>query len=177
MEYITLILGCVLVNNVALTAFGGLDTIAVSSRKKINVKTLAFASAIVITVSVLICSLLNDFVLEKFNFTYLITLADVAIVMIVAAVVENYTSLKLGKFAALTVLNGATLVICLTVVGTVEAMIATAIGSGLGFALAMLVYRSIRTRINDKYVPASFRGLPVDLMVIAIMAMAVTAFK
>jgi len=177
MELVTLILGCILVNNVALTSFGGLDTVAVSSRKKIDVKTLAIASAIVIAASTIINYALNTYVLASFSLGYLSVLVSVVVVLAVAYAVENYTSFKLGKFAVLTVLNGAAITLSVASYESVAAAICSAIGAGVGFALAMLVYRSIRTRINDKYVPASFRGLPVDLMVIAIMAMAVTAFK
>lgn len=176
MELVTLVLACVLVNNVALTAFGGLDTLAVSKRKKIDVKTLACASAIVIACSATVNYFLNS-VLASIGVSYLTTLVDVAVVLLVATAVENCTKLKLGKFAVLTVLNGAALTLSLAGAEGALAAVLAAVASGVGFAVAMLVYRDLRTGINDKYVPASFRGLPVDLLVIAIMAMAVTAFK
>lgn len=177
MELVTLILGCVLVNNVALTAFGGLDVVAISAKKKIEIKTLALASALVIALSTIINYAINTYVLALGSVGYLKVLVNVAVVLVVAAVVESIGTFKLGRFAVLTVLNGAALTLSLASYDSFLAAVLAAIGSAVGFGLALLVYRSIRTRINDKYVPASFRGLPVDLMVIAMMAMAVTAFK
>ena len=42
--------------------------------------------------------------------------------------------------------------------------------------LAMLLFAGVRQKISEKNMPESLRGLPADLMIGAILAMAVMAF-
>ena len=49
-------------------------------------------------------------------------------------------------------------------------------GSGLGLMLAMLLFAGVRSRLNQRDIPQALRGLPADLMIGAILAMAVMAF-
>lgn len=41
----------------------------------------------------------------------------------------------------------------------VEALFA-ALGAGLGFVLAMVLFAGVKSKINERYVPKAFRGLP-----------------
>ena len=54
---------------------------------------------------------------------------------------------------------------------------ASALGAGLGFTVALLLFAGVETKIDDKYVPAAFRGFPVRLLAAGILSMAVVAFK
>ena len=42
--------------------------------------------------------------------------------------------------------------------------------------LAMVLFCGIRSKINEKYVPAAFRGLPIYLMAASILALTLFAF-
>jgi electron transport complex protein RnfA len=48
---------------------------------------------------------------------------------------------------------------------------------GLGLTLTMVVFSSLKRRIDEKAVPASFRGLPISLLIAGLMALALLAFK
>ena len=51
-----------------------------------------------------------------------------------------------------------------------------AVGVGLGFLLAMFLFAGVESRINEKYVPKAFRGLPVSLLAACILSLALFAF-
>ncbi len=51
---------------------------------------------------------------------------------------------------------------------------ATALGSGLGLFIAVVLFASIRDRIDERLVPPVLRGLPISLMTAALMALAFT---
>lgn len=48
-----------------------------------------------------------------------------------------------------------------------------ALGSGLGYALAVLLVSEGQRKMNNRNVPATFRGLPINLLYIGILAMAI----
>ena len=54
---------------------------------------------------------------------------------------------------------------------------AAALGAGLGFVLAMVLFAGVKSKINERYVPKAFRGLPVMLLAASIISLAFYAFK
>jgi electron transport complex protein RnfA len=55
--------------------------------------------------------------------------------------------------------------------------VAFGLGSGLGFALALIIMASIREKLDKADVPAPFRGLPVTFIVTGLIALAFSAFS
>lgn len=51
------------------------------------------------------------------------------------------------------------------------------LGAGLGYILAMMLFAGVQSRIQQKYVPAAFKGLPINVLAAAIISMALVAFK
>lgn len=51
-----------------------------------------------------------------------------------------------------------------------------AIGTGLGYLLALLVVNEAQRKLRVREIPASFRGLPINLIYIGILAMAIYGF-
>ena len=51
-----------------------------------------------------------------------------------------------------------------------------ALGSGVGYVLAVLVVREGARKLDNEDVPATFRGLPVTLLYIGILALAIYGF-
>ena len=48
---------------------------------------------------------------------------------------------------------------------------------GLGFLVALLLMSGVQSRIEEKHIPAAFRGLPISLLAASIIAMVLVAFK
>lgn len=60
--------------------------------------------------------------------------------------------------------------------GGILTYIGYGIGTGLGFLLAALLLYAAETRLNSKFIPPSFRGMPVTLVYISIVSLALYAF-
>ena len=50
------------------------------------------------------------------------------------------------------------------------------LGCGVGFALALLVHATLEERIAEAPIPRPFRGLPLSLITLGILAMAFLGF-
>ena len=115
--------------------------------------------------------------------TQIIALVFVAIILAVSylcgAVAKASVQKSLGVWFPLIVLNSAVLGVTVNNAaagyGFVEAVL-SALASGLGYLLAVVVFSGVCTRIEDQYVPRAFRGLPVQLMAACIIALALYAF-
>jgi electron transport complex protein RnfA len=122
---------------------------------------------------------INKFLLAKVP--YLQTMAFVIVVMLVVYVIhlfaknklENYCKVDFMKFAV----NGAVLGLCIhnTELVFLEAVV-TSVAVGLGFMLTLIVFKTLHDKIDEESVPASFRGLPITLLVAGMIALALLAF-
>ncbi len=87
---------------------------------------------------------------------------------------------KLGVYLALITTNCIILAVPLISAGEdydfLES-IAFGLGSGLGFALAMVIMASIREKLELADVPAPFRGLPISFIIAGLIALAFTGFS
>ncbi|MDL2292617.1 hypothetical protein LJC17_03405 [Acholeplasma sp. OttesenSCG-928-E16] len=54
--------------------------------------------------------------------------------------------------------------------------LAVAFGSGLGFALVMVLFTAIRVRLNSANIPKAFKGAPISFVIAGIMAIAFLGF-
>jgi len=117
----------------------------------------------------------QNFVMAPFGLEYFQTLLFVLVILAVVYCLKALV--KKDICFPLIVLNSAVLGVTLQNISAtfVQALVG-ALGAGLGLMVAMLLFAGARGKVNDKYVPASLRGLPVDLMTAAILAMAVMAF-
>lgn len=57
-----------------------------------------------------------------------------------------------------------------------EKKFAKGIGSGLGYVLAVLLVTEARHRLRSKAIPEAFRGLPITLVYIGVLALAIYGF-
>ena len=122
---------------------------------------------------------INKFLLAKVP--YLQTMAFVIVVMLAVYVIhlfaknklENYCKVDFMKFAV----NGAVLGLCIhnTELVFLEAVV-TSVAVGLGFMLTLIVFKTLHDKIDEESVPASFRGLPITLLVAGMIALALLAF-
>ena len=48
----------------------------------------------------------------------------------------------------------------------------TAVGAGLGAFIAVVLFATLRDRVNDSMVPAALRGVPISVLTAALMALA-----
>ncbi len=87
---------------------------------------------------------------------------------------------KLGIYLALISTNCIILAVPLVSAGEKYSFIqslAFGFGSGLGFALALIIMASIREKLELADVPAPFKGLPMAFVVTSLIALAFTGFS
>lgn len=53
----------------------------------------------------------------------------------------------------------------------------SALGVGLGFLLGLFLLSGVQTKLEEDQAPKAFRGLPLQILAAALVAMALTAFQ
>ena len=59
---------------------------------------------------------------------------------------------------------------------TLEQSIGFGLGSGLGYLLAVMLVTEAQSRLRSRAIPAAFRGLPITLIYIGVLALAIYGF-
>ena len=195
-EYLIIIVSAIFVNNIVLAQFLGVCPFLGVSNKLSTATGMSGAVCFVITLATVVTYLINKFFLVPLGLTFLHTIAFIlviaALVQIVEIVLKKISpSLyqALGIFLPLITTNCAVLGVALNVVtkevtfGSTTHMLnlgeATvyALATSLGYGLAMILFAGLREQLAMNDVPKSFRGLPIALITVGIMAMAFLGFS
>jgi electron transport complex protein RnfA len=185
-ELLLLALGASLVNNFVLSNFLGLCPFIGVSRRFEAAAGMALATLFVLTLASGLSFALWQWVLVPLGLEYLRTLV---FILLIAGVVQ-FTEIMvratspllhqlLGIFLPLITTNCAVLGVALLNVdrqhGLLESLVFGA-SAGAGFGLALLLFTSLRERLDTADVPAAFRGAPVALVTAGLMALAFMGF-
>ncbi len=198
MEHIiSLFFRSIFVDNMIFAFFLGMCSFLAVSK---NVKTsfgLGAAVTFVLAVTVPVDYLLQSKVLDPMGLSYLSFILFIAviagIVQIVEMVVERYTPAlyaSLGIFLPLIAVNcaimGASLFMQQRInmdpmnsqyIGNVWDALFYAIGSGLGWMLAIVCMGAIREKMQYSDVPKPLQGLGITFITVGLMAMAMMCFS
>ena len=193
MEYISLFVRSIFVDNMIFAYFLGMCSYLAVSK---NVKTatgLGVAVIFVLLVTVPINYLLNKYVLgpnaliDGVDLSFLSVIIFIAviaaIVQIVEMVVERFApSLysALGIFLPLIAVNcailGGALFMQQKEFANVGESAVYALGSGIGWFLAIVALAAIREKLSYSNVPAPLKGLGITFITVGLMGMAFMAF-
>lgn len=175
-----IMLGGVLVNNYALEKFLGVGPVL--GGRKYGSAAMGFSVAAVMLLAAAVTWPLYR-LLVLLGAEYLETLIFVLVVLLVVYVLGAMfakSGKPVGAYFPLVALNSAVLWLAVNNITEgytyVEALFA-ALGAGLGFVLAMVLFAGVKSKINERYVPKAFRGLPVMLLAASIISLAFYAFK
>ena len=175
-----IMLGGVLVNNYALEKFLGVGPVL--GGRKYGYAAMGFSVAAVMLLAAAVTWPLYR-LLVLLGAEYLETLIFVLVVLLVVYVLGAMfakSGKPVGAYFPLVALNSAVLGLAVNNITEgctyVEALFA-ALGAGLGFVLAMVLFAGVKSKINERYVPKAFRGLPVMLLAASIISLAFYAFK
>ena len=186
MEYITIIIFAVFVNNVILSQFLGICPFLGVSTKVSTAAGMGAAVVFVMTLSTIVTFLLQKFVLVPFGIEFLQTIVFILVIAALVQMVEiilKKISLSLyqalGVFLPLITTNCAVLGISILVVqkgyNLLEGITYT-IGISLGFTLAMVIFAGLREHLELVEVPKGVKGIPIALVTAGILAMAFMGF-
>ena len=181
-SFILAILSSMLIDNVVLSRFYGICPFLGVSKKVKSSLGMGLAVVFVIILATLICWPLYNFVLVKAGIPFLDTVAYIlviaSLVQLVGLFIKKYSpSLykSLGIYLPLITTNCAVLGVAQ---GNTDqglsflSSLANAIGTSVGFLLIIVVFSCIRVRLESANTPKAFKGLPIALIVAAIMAIA-----
>ena len=176
------ILNAMLINNVTLSRFYGICPFLGVSKKSSAAIGMGAAVVIVILIASLICWPIYYFILVPAGIPFMDTITYIlviaSIVQLIEMIIKKYSpSLykALGVYLPLITTNCAVLGVAQG--NTDQALsfgdsLANAIGTGLGFALVIFVFSTIRYRLDAANNPKAFKGIPIALITAALMAMA-----
>lgn len=181
-ELITLLVTCVLINNVILNQFLGMCPFMGVSKKQSSALGMGVAVVFVIVVAALVTYGLYYLVLVPLDleFMELITfiLVIASLVQLTEMFIKKYSpSLykSLGVYLPLITTNCVVLNVCLINITNAydfSHMLVYSVGTPLGFALVLYIFSTIRERLDLSNVPKAFQGNGIALICAAIMSMA-----
>ncbi|MEY6433566.1 electron transport complex subunit RsxA [Thioalkalicoccus limnaeus] len=185
-DYLMLILGTALVNNVVLVKFLGLCPFMGVSGKLDSAIGMGLATTFVLTLAAVASWLLEHYVLQPLGIGFLRILT---FILVIAAVVQ-FTEMAvrrispvlyqvLGIFLPLITTNCAVLGVALLNIqgehGFIESLL-FGFGSALGFTLVMVLFAGMRERLALAQVPAAFAGAPIAFIAAGLLSLAFMGF-
>ncbi len=183
---IMIIVSTALVNNVVLSQFLGICSfLGVSAQKKASL-SLGLAVTAVLTVSSALAAALYQYVLAPLGLDYLKTIVFILVIAALVQMVEMFLKKNahavyqsLGIYLPLITTNCAVLGVALTNVQNGYNILEGAfagLGTAIGYTVAIVLLAAIREHIDEKAIPAPFRGAPIVLLCATLMAMAFMGF-
>ena len=183
---IVIMLSSVLVDNYVLARFLGICPFLGVSKKLDQATGMGVAVTAVMLIACAVTWPIQYFVLDKLNMGYM---QNIVFILVIAALVQMLELLLkkfipslhkgLGVYLPLITTNCAVLGVAINNINDgytfVESMVC-ALGVGLGFLLAMVLFSGLRSRINEANIPAAFRGLPVTLIAASFISLAFMGF-
>lgn len=186
-ELILIALGSALVNNVVLSQFLGLCPFLGVSKKVKTAAGMGAAVIFVITLASFVASVIYDFVLVKFDITYLKTIVFILVIAALVQFVEMFlkkfmVSLyeSLGVYLPLITTNCAVLGIALVNVQKSYSILTSVVNgfaTAVGFTIAIVILAGIREKIEYNDIPKPFQGMPIVLVTAGLMAIAFCGFS
>ena len=178
---LTILVGGLLVNNFVMNRFLGCCPFLGVSKQYDTAKGMSMAVIFVMTLASFITWFVQHLILVPLHLEYMQTIAFILVIAVLVGIVEMalkkispslYQSL--GVYLPLITTNCGVLGVTMNVIADGmnygEALL-TALGCGLGFLLAMVLFSGVRSRVAEAEPPKSFEGLPITLVSAAIVSL------
>jgi Na+-translocating ferredoxin:NAD+ oxidoreductase subunit A len=185
-DYLLIVLGTALVNNVVLVKFLGLCPFMGVSNKLESAVGMGLATTFVLTLAAVASWLLEHYLLGPLDLGFLRILT---FILVIAAVVQ-FTEMAvrkispalyqvLGIFLPLITTNCAVLGIALLNIqekhGFLESIL-YGFGSAIGFTLVMVIFAGMRERLALLQAPGAFAGTPIAFVSAGLLSLAFMGF-
>jgi electron transport complex protein RnfA len=187
MEYIGIIIVAIFVNNVVLAQFLGICPFLGVSKKVDTAIGMSAAVTFVLTIATIVTFLLQKGLLEPFGLEYLQTITFILVIASLVQMVEIVIKKvspplyqALGVFLPLITTNCVILGVAILVIQkdfTLLSSVVYAVATAAGYALALIVFSTIREQLSLTKVPKSMEGVPIALITAGILAMAFMGFS
>jgi Na+-translocating ferredoxin:NAD+ oxidoreductase subunit A len=185
-EYLFILIGAVLVNNVVLVRILGLCPFMGVSKKLATAYGMGAATTFVLTMGTGASYIIDHYLLIPFGLEYLRTISFIvtiaALVQLTELVIQKTSPMLhqvLGIYLPLITTNCAVLGVPLINISQDNGFIASLLfgaGSSIGFSLALILFAGVRERVEAADVPVYFRGVAIAMVTAGLMSLAFMGF-
>ncbi len=185
-EWLMLLLGTALVNNVVLVKFLGLCPFMGVSRTIDSAVGMGLATTFVLTLTSALSWMLEHWLLLPLELGYLRILSFILVIaatvqFVEMAIKKNAPDLYkvLGIYLPLITTNCAVLGVALLNIMQQSGFVASVLfglGSAIGFTLVLILFAGLRERLALAQVPAAFAGAPIGFITAGLLALAFMGF-
>ena len=186
-EIVGILMAAILSQNYILVKFYGICPFMGVSKKIDTALGMGAAVTFVMALASAACWAVNEFLLIPFQLEYMKTVAFILVIASIVQVVEMFLKKSvpalykaLGIFLPLITTNCAVLGVALVNVQEgydfLQSVLNGACG-GLGFTLAIVLFASVRERVDKADCPESFKGFPIALISAGLIALAFMGFS
>jgi electron transport complex protein RnfA len=187
MEYLIILISAVFVNNIVLSQFLGICPFLGVSNKVSTSVGMSGAVLFVMTIATTVTYLLHQYLLLPLGMDYLRTITFILVIAALVQMVEIVMKKvspplyqALGVFLPLITTNCAVLGVAILALGLEDGSLIKAVffavSSSAGFALALIVFASIREYLELADIPEGMKGVPINLLVAGLLSLAFLGF-
>ena len=186
MTYIAIIFTAIFTQNFVLQKFLGICPFLGVSKKLDTAVSMSLAVIVVMTIASIVTWPIQHLILTPLGIDYLQTLVFILIIAALVQFIEAFMKKNmpplyqaLGIYLPLITTNCAVLGITTLNIDegyTFLESIVSAIGSGVGYLVAMVLFAGVRERLETSNIPKSLQGLPIVLVSAAIVACSFLGF-
>ena len=185
-NYLSIVVGAALVDNVLLIKLFGLGPMFGGARRLESALCIGLTTAFCLSIVTGISYLINEYILVKYEVEFLRVLIFLTLIVACWKTSDAYLSrtnptlkTSLGVYFPLASINSAALGVPLLL--TQEQVnfgesIFYGLGHGIGFTFVLVVFSSLRERLEVADVPVAFRGAAVLLVTAGMMSLAFLGF-
>ena len=182
-----IIIAAILSQNFILVKFYGICPFMGVSKKIDTAAGMGMAVIFVMAIASAACWLVYEFLLVPLNLMYMQTVAFILVIASIVQFVEM--ALKkfvpalykaLGVFLPLITTNCAVLGVVLVNVQegyNFLLSVLNGVAGGIGFTIAIVLFASLRERVDKSDCPESFKGYPLTLIAAGLLALAFMGFS
>ena len=186
-EMLIILVSAILVDNFVLSKFMGCCPFLGVSKKVSSAFGMSVAVTFVMLMATAVTYPIYTLLLAPNHLQYMQTIVFILVialfVQLVEIILKRYVpSLHkaLGVYLPLITTNcavlGVTLLNITNEYSFAESMV-NALGAGLGFMLALLLFSGVRQKLNTCNIPKAFQGVPVTLVAASIVSMTFVGFS
>ena len=182
----SIIIATIFVSNYVLDQFLGICPALGVTSKVETARGMGMAVIFVITLASIITWIIQYYILDPLNIGFLQT---VVFILVIASLVQSVETVMkksmpalygaLGVFLPLITTNCVVLGVAIKAIDSSYTLVETivyALAAAIGFTLAITILAYIRERIEYNSLPETFKGVPITLVTLGLMAIAFMGF-
>ena len=186
-EILGILLSAILTENFILVKFYGICPFMGVSKKTDTALGMGMAVTFVMAIASAACWAVDTLILVPLSLEYMQTVAFILVIASIVQVVEMFLKKSvpalyqaLGVYLPLITTNCAVLGVALVNVQKGYSFLLSVLNGaagGVGFTVAIVLFASVRQRVQDSQCPKSFQGFPIALIAAGLLALAFMGFS